>query len=202
MRSFQIFLGIILLSIFIFSSCNENISDPQPVASNDQNSLAKDPAEVQQILSYLQQNNIEKAAFFFDVSNTSFGFGIVDFITGKNAWFFGTFGPGDFLRMNPDGSYSVLLNTNQADAWIIDFATFGFYTCTGTAKMNYKFSGTDLTYVPGAFISLIADASISAQVCNGQAQVTLDGLGGDPHTLQSRYIANPGGQGHWDVIFN
>jgi hypothetical protein len=56
MRSFQKILGIILLSISIFSACNENISDPEPV-SNDLKSLAKQPSDFVNIAYAINGNN-------------------------------------------------------------------------------------------------------------------------------------------------
>jgi hypothetical protein len=184
----------LIITAFVFmliSGCSnvESPNSPEVTATNNGGSLAKDPAELQQILTYLQQ-----------VSNLGFGFGIVDFVTGENAFFFGNFGPGDFLRMNPDGTYSVKLNTNQADAFHIDFTTGGFYT--GTGHMNYNFSGTELFFIPEVAVFLIDDPSLRATVIKGHATVTLDGLGGDPHTLHLNYISNPGGQGHFKITFN
>jgi len=200
MRSFKLFLGIIILSIFTFSACNENTTNPVSV-SNDNKSLAKDPAELQQIITYMQQNNIEHATFFFDVSNLGSGLGIYDGTNQQAAFFYGNYGPGDFLRMNPDGTYSLNLVTNQADEFCI--APNGlFYTATGTAHMNFKFSGTGYDIVPGLGILMFPDASLNAVVMQGHATVTLGGSGEDPHTVRMNYVTNPGGGGHLKVTFN
>ena len=198
---------LIIITAFVFmliSGCSnvENPESPELTVTNNggSGSLAKDPAEIQQIVTYMQQNNIESSAFFFDVSSLGFGLGIVDFVTGENAFFFGDFGPGDFLRMNPDGTYSLKLVTNQADAFHIDFTTGGLYT--GTGHMNYILSGTDLFYIPEVAIFLLTDASLNAAVLKGHATVTLFGSGADPHTLQLHYVSNPGGQSQFEITFN
>lgn len=198
----------LIITAFVFmliSGCSnvESPDSPEVTATNNVKSLAKDPAEIQQILTHLQQNNIEQAAFFFDVTNLGFGFGTVDFITGENAFFFGTFGNGDFLRMNPDGTYSVKLVTNQADAFTIDFATGGLYSCTGTGHMNYIFSGTGYSIIPGIGLFMVPESSLNAAVINGHATV-YDVFGTDPnsHTVLMNNVSNPGGQFHFQVIFN
>jgi hypothetical protein len=199
MRSFKLFLGIIILSIFTFSACNENTTNPESVSNNNK-SLAKDPAELQQIITYMQQNNIEHAAFFYDVTDLGSGLGIVDVPNQKAAFFYGNFGPGDFLRMNPDGTYSFKLVTNQADATFFDFVSPQPYF--GTGHMNYKWSGTGYDIIPGLGILMFPDASLNAAVMQGHATVTLGGSGEDPHTVHMNYVTNPGGGGYLKVTFN
>ncbi len=63
MRSFKLFLGIILLSIFIFSACNENISDPQTPVSNEPKSLAKQPSDFVNIARAINGNNGQGSIF-------------------------------------------------------------------------------------------------------------------------------------------
>ncbi len=198
----------LIITAFVFmliSGCSnvESPDSPEVTATNNVKSLSKDPAEIQEILTQLQQNNIEQAAFFFDVTDLSFGFGTVDFITGENAFFFGTFGNGDFLRMNPDGTYSVKLVTNQADAFTIDFTTGRLYRCTGTGHMNYIFSGTGYTIIPGVRIFMIRDPNLKAAVIDGHATVyDVSGTDPNPHTVLMTNVSNPGGQFHFQVIFN
>ena len=204
---------LLIITAFVFmlvSGCSESKSpaSPELTVTNNEGSgsltLATVPAELQQIVTYMQQNNIEHAAFFFDVSNLGSGLGIVDFTTQYVAFFSGNFGPGDFLRMNPDGTYSLQLVTNNADAFAIDLVTGtgGVYTCTGTAHMDFKFSGTGYSIIPGLGLLLFPDASLNAAVMQGHATVTLGGSGEDPHTVHMNYVTNPGGGGQLKVTFN
>lgn len=225
MRSFQKILGIILLSIFIFSACNENISDPQSVASNDQKSLAKqmDTEKAQHIARVMKANNLGQGAYFIEPSPWGYSFGVtknltfecfehpdwgfVCFITGGELAFFdGSYGNGDFWRVNPNGTVSVKLNTNQANAAYFDFANNEYYF--GTGHMNTKFTGTieefcyeweGETY---CFTFLLEDPNANAWVTHGNAAVTLDGAGGNSRMLQMWFSANPGQQGHVDIKLN
>jgi len=179
--------------LMLFSGCSKVDSPNSPEVASPSNveTLAKNPAEMQQIITYLQQNNIEHAAFFFDVSDLGTGLGIVDVPNQYAAFFFGNYGPGDFLRMNPDGTYSLKIVTNQADATFFDFAAPAPYF--GTGSMNYKFSGTGYSIIPGLGIIMFPESSLSAVVLQGRATVTLGGSGVDPHTVHMKYVSTPGG---------
>ena len=72
MQSFKLFLGIILLSIFTFSACNENISDPQSV-SNDQKSLAKQPPSDFVNLARALNGNNGQGAIFLEPTISGYG---------------------------------------------------------------------------------------------------------------------------------
>lgn len=224
MRSFQKFLGIILLSVFIFSACNENISDPESV-SNDQKSLAKqiDTEKLQRIAKVMAANNLGNGAYFIEPTSTGYGIGIgknwtieciedpewgfICYITGGELAFFdGSYGNGDFWRQNPNGTVSVKLNTNQANALYFDFTNNEIYF--GTGHMNTKFTGTieefcyeweGETY---CFDFLVEDPNANAWVIHGNAPVTLDGAGGNSRMLQMWWNVNPGQQGHIDFNLN
>ena len=203
---------LLTITAFVFmlvSGCSESKSpvSPELTVTNNEGSgsltLAKVPAELQQIVTYMQQNNMERATFFFDVSNLGTALGIVDFTTLYAAFFSGNFGPGDFLRMNPDGTYSFKLVTNKADAFTIDPVTGGVYTCTGTAHMNFKFSGTGYDIIPDIGISMFPESSLNAEILHGRATVyDPSGVDPNPHTVHMQYVANPGGGGHLKVTFN
>ena len=203
---------LLTITAFVFmlvSGCSESKSpvSPELTVTNNEGSgsltLAKVPAELQQIVTYMQQNNMERATFFFDVSNLGTALGIVDWTTGQFAFFSGNYGPGDFLRMNPDGTYSLKLVTNKADAFTIDPVTGGVYTCTGTAHMNYKWNGTGYDIIPGLGIIMFPDASLNAAVIKGHATVyDPSGVDPNPHTVHMQYVTNPGGGGHLRITFN
>ena len=74
MRSLQKVLGIILLSIFTFSACNENISDPQSSVSNDNKSLAKqvDIQKYQRIAKVMAANNLGQGAYFIEPTDAGY----------------------------------------------------------------------------------------------------------------------------------
>jgi hypothetical protein len=220
MKGLYKFFGIIVLSIFIFSACNENISDPQTV-SNDQKSLAKqiNTEKAQQIAKVMAANNLGQGAYFIETTGSGYGIGIGKNITfecnengcffsgGQLAFFDGSFGKGDFMRRNPDGTVSVKLSTNQANASLFDFGTGEYYA--GTGNMNSKFTGTIEEFCfepePGVqicFSFLIEDPNINAWILHGNAPVTLNGLGEDPHRLQMFVNLNPGGPGKFDFTFN
>lgn len=221
MRSFQKFLGIILFSTFIFSACNENVSDPQ-IVSNDNKSLAKQMGteKAQRIAKVMAANNLGQGAYFIEPTSTGYGLGIIKNLTvdcsqppfciitgGQLAFFSGNYGNGDFWRQNANGTVSVKLNTNQADAEYFDFGTQELYL--GTGHMNTKFTGTIEEFCfeiePGVeicFTFLVEDPNINAWVVHGNAPVTLDGAGGSSKMLQMWWSANPGQQGHVDFILN
>jgi len=205
MRSFKLFLGIILLSIFIFSACNENISDPQPV-SDDQKSLAKQPSDFINMASALNGNNGQGSIFLEPTIN---GFGIfiendiVYFnnfpVSGQIAFFDAAFGNNDFWRENPDGSLSVKLNSNQASAFVYDFGTGESYA--GTGHLNTKFTGAaEEICGQTCYTQLFPDPNINAHVGNGHANV-VDSQGGS-HQMQIIYVQNPGGGGHMKFTLN
>jgi hypothetical protein len=209
MKSLYKFFGVILLSIFIFSACNENISDPQ-TASNDQKSLAKqmDKQKIQQIRQVMAANNLGQGAYFIEPSPFGYSIGVFKLSAGV-AFFTGYYGKGDFWRINPNGTVSVKLSTNQADAFFDDFNTGEFYSVTGTGHMNAKFTGTIEEYCfvndegeEFCFTFLIEDPNSNAWVVNGKAKVTLDGAGGDSHNLDMFLNFNPGGPGKIDFTFN
>jgi hypothetical protein len=227
MRSFQKFLGIILLSIFIFSACNENISDPQPV-SNDRKSLAKKQPSDFVNLGYALNGNNGQGSIFLEP--TTYGFGVfiekdlvfelvelfpgffINFVVGGQIAFFdAAFGPNDFWRQNPNGSLSVKLNSNQAYAGVYDFGTREYYE--GTGHLNTKFTGSveEFCYDPcipdpcdppieWCFTNLTTDPNINAHVGNGVANV-IDSQGGS-HQLRILFVQNPGGKGHLEFTLN
>jgi len=208
MRSFQKFLGIIVLSLYIFSACNENISDPQSV-SNDNKSLAKqvEIQKYQRIAKVMAANNLGQGAYFIEPSPDGYRLGlaknvVIDwatftFISGEFASFNGSYGKGDFWRTNPDGTVSVKLTTNQANADYFNLETGEFYS--GTGHMNTKFTDTIEEYcyeedgVTYCFTFLYEDPNNNAWVIHGNAAVTLDGAGGNSSMLQMWWNVNPGG---------
>lgn len=202
------FFGIILLSLSIFSACNENISDPQTV-DNNQKSLAKNPMELQQLAQYMHQNNMGNGAVFVQPTYSGYGISIgknlvfdpstFTFTAGQFASFEGEYGTGDFWRVNPDGTVSVKLTTNSANASHLDIGTTEEYL--GTGHMNMSFTGNLVELWPGFFL-LIDDPSIKAAVVNCHAKITLNGAGGDSHNLKLYKNLNPGGPGRLDFIFN
>jgi hypothetical protein len=147
----------------------------------------------------MQQNNMEHGAFFFDVSDIGYTQGRFDFVNGYIVVFSGNFGPGDFLRMNPDSTFSTHLVTNHAEAWYMDLFTGESFD--GTGHMNFNFSGTELVYIPGIAVFMLPEPSLNAAVLNGRATVTLNGEGGDPHTVHMRWVFTPGQQNHFKVTF-
>jgi len=229
MRSFQKFLGIILLSIFIFSSCNENISDPQSDVSNDHKSLAKQPSDFINLARAMNGNNGQGAIF---LDPTTYGYGVFAendivweceeieiepgvFLTlcfpisGQIASIDAAFGANDFWRQNPNGSVSVKLVSNQAYASVYDFGTGEFYQ--GTGHMNTKFTGAveEFCYDPCfpdpcgfeiCVTNLTPDPNINAHVGTGIANVT-DSQGGS-HQLKMIFVQNPGGKGHLEFTLN
>lgn len=225
MRSFQKFFGIILLSIFIFSACNENISDPQPV-SNEQKSLAKQPPTKFVNIARALNGNNGQGSIFLEPSITGFGIFIdndvvwelvelfpgffINFVVGGQIAFFdAAFGSNDFWRQNPNGSLSVKLNSNQAYAFVYDYGTGEYYE--GTGHMNTKFTGAveEFCYDPcipdpcgfeWCVTQLYPDPNINAHVGNGHATV-IDSQG-DSHQLQIIYVQNPGGGGHMKFTLN
>lgn len=222
MRSFKHFVGIIVLSAVLFSACQDNISDSQPVKS-DQKSLAKKMDKFQLVAQVMNANNLEGHAYFIEPQSGGYGLGILknlDFecfddgnggfycliTSGQIAFFSGAFGRGDYWRQNPDGTISVKLTTSQADAQYGDFGTGEFYS--GTGHMNSKFTGhleefcyeyEGETY---CFTFLVEDPNINAWVLHGHSNVTLNGEGGETHTLDMHFLANPGQQGQFDFTFN
>jgi hypothetical protein len=172
-RSFQKVLVVILLSIFTFSACNENISDTQPVSpvspvsqvSNDENSLAKQPpAKFVNIARALDGDNGQGSIFLeptisgfgifiendleFELVELFPGFFINLVVGGQIAFFDAAFGRNDFWRENPDGSLSVKLNSSEAYAAVYDYDTGEYYE--GTGHLNTKFTGTveEICYDP------------------------------------------------------
>jgi hypothetical protein len=225
MRSFKLFLGIILLSIFIFSACNEKTSDPVSV-SNDHKSLAKQPpAEFVNIARALNGNNGQGSIFLeptvsgygvfiekdlvFELVELFPGFFINFVVSGQIASINADFGANDFWRQNPNGSVSVKLNSNQAYASVYDFGTGEYYE--GTGNLNTKFTGSveEFCYDPcipdpcgfeWCVTNLTPDPNINAQVGTGHANV-VDSQGGS-HQMQIIYVQNPGGGGHIEFTLN
>lgn len=211
MRSLQKVLGIILLSIFTFSACNENISDPQTSVSNDNKSLAKqvDIQKFQRIAKVMAANNLGQGAYFIEPTDAGYRLGlaknvVIDwstftFISGEFAEFEGSYGKGDFWRQNPDGTVSVKLTTNQAIADYFNIETGEYYA--GTGNMNTKFTYTSEEYCyydevldsTFCFTFLFEDPSNNAWVIHGNAALTLDGAGGNSRMLQMWWNINPGG---------
>ena len=230
MRSFQKFLGIILLSISIFSACNENISDPQPV-SNDHKSLAKQSSDFVNLARAINGNNGQGTIF---LEPTTYGYGVFAMkdivwgqvcfgeppfqfcfntpISGQALSIDAAFGANDFWRQNPNGSVSVKLTSNQAYASVYDYGTGEFYE--GTGHLNTKFTGSveEFCYDPCypydgtsgcdeiCVTNLTPDPNINAHVGNGHANVT-DSQGGS-HQLRMIFVQNPGGWGHLGFTLN
>ena len=224
MQSFKLFLGIIILFIFTFSACNENTSNPESV-TNDPKPLAKQSSDYINMARALNGNDGQGSIFLEPTIN---GFGIyiendivwapveiapgffLNFpVSGQIAFFDAAFGTNDFWRENPDGSLSVMLNSNQASAFVYDYGTGEFYA--GTGHLNTKFTGAveEICYDPCipdpcgyeiCVTQLYPDPNINAQAGTGHATV-IDSQGGS-HQMQIIFVQNPGGGGHMKFTLN
>jgi hypothetical protein len=222
MRSFKYLLGIIVLSSILFSACKENISDPQP-SKTGQKSLSKQMDKFQRIAKVMNENNLEGHAYFIEPQSGGYGIGLLknveiecfddgnggiycNILSGQIAFFSGTFGTGDYWRQNPDGTVSVKLTTEQASALYADMTSGELYL--GTGHMNSKFTGHLEEYcfedqgITYCYSFLVEDPGINAWVLHGHSNVTLNGEGGETHTVDMHLVQNPGQQGQFDFTFN
>lgn len=218
---------VLMLLIFVCMSCSQDeaISTPEIDSANLSSSVSKshkssakqgDIQKYQRVAKVMAANNLGKNAYFIEPTDYGYGIGISQNLTfecidhpeygffcfisgGEFAFFDGSYGKGDFWRQNPDGTVSVKLTTNQANAAYFNFGTLEYYF--GTGNMNTKFTGTieEFCYVDEytgeeyCFTFLSEDPSNNAWVVHGNASVTLDGAGGDSRMLQMWWNVNPGG---------
>ena len=143
MKRFKIFL-IILFSGLLITSCNKSDStryDEQKTV--DQKTLLSNPAYRQgimdAILNLQGQTSETKGAEFLPVFFLAEGFGFFDDSGTKLVTFSAIMDGDDFLRENPDGTYTVHMTSNEAISELQDYISGEYYFGTnGHMVMNYS----------------------------------------------------------------
>jgi len=212
-------LAIIAIAGITLNSCEKSATEPvAPVNDNSTrlNIISQIKSGVfQHVLgAYMQdqqeKGNLKSGAEFIPAFYTNDGFGLIkDFVggfdpdcgcfiitSGEIAFFNTELDKNDFYRLNPDGSVSVHISSNSADAFYGDFAagTYAFgngcnmtMNYTGTwVIVTYEWEGETYTY---QFVD--TSNNPSAVVWHGAGKVQFDGTG-PKHNLVAQLTANPG----------
>lgn len=218
------FLNLSLLAIiagFIVVSCNKS-SDENAAPSIEKKSpsfsFLQSPegnAEITKMLTnYMEKNPQLKGSEFIVPFFTSDGFGlfknvVIDcdipefpgwcfIVEGELAFFNAEYGPQDFWKVNPDGTISIHLNSQQASAVHFDIGTSTVSTGENChLNMNYTGTWTEETVVfPDGeeitFYFIDLENSPSAVSWHGNGKVQVDGSG-PKKNLVAKVVMTPGG---------
>ena len=189
MKKLSVFFILIICGILI-TSCDKStntIQQDQPVAKPK--SLITDPGFQEAIKKAMNDYQAEfgglKSAEFQPIFFTIPAFGFMDESGTKLVSFGCVPDEDDFLRVNPDGTYSVHITSDDASGGLVDLANFEFYEGTGggTMVMNYSGPAVEIPYIDPdgnlIFVYLIIcpnDVS-PASVWRGEGLVKLYGFG-------------------------
>jgi len=185
-------LLVVLLTGLLITSCNKPSPEPSnpPGDSKINNvSLLSDPEYRQALLNtlttYASQNPATRGAEFLPVFYTPQGFGFFDETYTKLVTFSALPDENDFIRLNPDGTYTVHMVSDEAFSELVDYMSGEYYSGTG-GQMIMNYSGpVQLIPIPdgqgniiGYIYYVIYPNDVSpATVWHGHGPVQLYGMG-------------------------
>ena len=221
MKQVRIILSLAIIAIagITLNSCEKSTTEPVGQANDNSNTsgiLSQTKSGVLQhaLEAYLQdqheKGNLKSGAEFIPAFFTNGGFGFFKniefyfdevcgcfFVTSGEIAFFSTeLDENDFYRLNPDGSVSVHITSNNADAFYGDIAA-GAYAFGGGCNMTMNYTGNwvIVTYEwegeTYSYQFVDTYGSPSAVVWHGAGKVQYDGTG-PKHNLVAHLTANPG----------
>lgn len=177
---------LLIFGIFI-SSCTKSVDDIPGKDIHEQNLNFKDvPAIHQAVYNYMVGNGLGQCSYFIheDLSLLKSGATFIPsgpqgfvLTTGEFPLFtaFGGFsamgGPDDWIRINPDGSATLQINSNEANAQYTDQVAFKQYL--GAGRMHMHHTGT-LVQIPlpgGMFLYMVDPGGRGAVVWHGKGDV-------------------------------
>jgi hypothetical protein len=192
-----------LIVCLLFISCQKSSVEPAKkttIFSSAENRTAIAKA----FKNYFEQNNTaarlsagaEHLVPFFSAE----GQGVANFNPVAGTLTFGSFfaelGAGDFFRRNPDGTYSVHVNSNSAiaDYFVLDLNTFSTleYLYGSPAHLTADYTGEVVEIFPGFYI-IDTENSGRAVSVHGNGNVSANGEA-PWRRLSIKAVTTPGGQ--------
>jgi hypothetical protein len=187
MKKFSV-LFLILLTGLVINSCNKPATHQDDQVARTDGQLS-DPVYRQALMAAFTdiaaQNQATREAEFLPVFFTQQAFFVLDETMTKMAVFSTDLDGNDFLRENPDGTYSVHITSNTATNELYDYSTFDYYVgYNGNMVMNYS-GPADLMGIYdmegnllGYIYNIIYPNNVSpATVWHGHGPVQLWGMG-------------------------
>ena len=189
MKKLVIILFISITGIMM-SSCikpGSESSVPDNDVKGNKADLLADPVYRQAlqtaITSCIDQYSAEKGAEFIPAffGMDYFGFFDDDFI--KLATFSTALDADDFYRLNPDGTVTVHIESENALSEMFDYSTYGYYAgFNGHMVMNYTGPVVQVPIIIGGMIigyinMVVPDEDSPATVWHGNGPVQLNGYG-------------------------
>ena len=220
-------LAIIAIAGITLNSCEKSSTEPVAPANN---SLKRSSIYNQKYFEALphalaafkqkqsENGNLKSGAVFIPAFVTYDGFGIAQNLTieivdgwftitsGEIAFFFTDLDGNDFYRLNPDGTVSVHISSNNAYADYANFGT-GKYASGNGAKMSMDYTGALVveTYewdgVTYTYQFIDTNDSRNAILWNGTGKVQVDGTG-PKYNVGAHLAANPGSQANSWIHLN
>ena len=205
MKNTRVFFYAVLISGLIFTSCEKSVTD----TGNSGNMSTENTfnpvltGEYRQGLSnaltaYTDQLAGERSAEFLPIFFTSYFFGFFDDDLINLVTFSTELDGNDFLRENPDGTYTVHIASNNAFSELFNYSTFEYYFGSdGHMTMNYSgpaelipvydYEGNLLGYI----YVVEPDEDSPATVWHGNGKVQPGGAGPEKN-LVAKLTANAG----------
>jgi hypothetical protein len=202
--SIRILLAV-LISGFIFNSCEKSASDNEQFANQKAENSAKPfltpeyrDALIATVKAYTEENKGVRSAEFLPIFFNTAYFGFLDDDMINIVAFSTVLDENDFLRENPDGTCTVHISSNDATCELFNYLTYeSYYGENGHMTMNYSGPATLIAMYDynGNFVGYVyfvdPDADSPAQVWHGNGLVEPI-FGGTQKNLVAKMVANAG----------
>jgi hypothetical protein len=139
-------LWLVLIAGISVTSCNKSVNEPAVNEFNAEsiNSGPLSNADYREALfnamkTYVSQDEGTRGAGFLPVFFTQEAFYVLDETGMRLASFSTDLDANDFLRENPDGTYTVHIVSDNATSELVDYSTYDYYIGNnGHMVMNYS----------------------------------------------------------------
>lgn len=207
MRKTGYFSIAIILSSLLIISCSKNEDHVKNGLSEDIN-VETDFKSMNalHLVAYnaMMANGLNQAVYFVDTTTKSSSRDGIQIPSGPQGFILteGTFpyftsfggfaaigGSGDFIRLNPDGTATLQVNSNEAEAFYTDQSVFPFKEYEGFGQMHMHHTGQFyVTPLPnGTLLYLVATGGHGAATWHGQADVLEVNTSGPEYKFKAEY---------------
>jgi len=205
MKKISIIFLAVLISCFIFTSCEKSATGPgssQNISNESSANPFLTPENRQALMSalseYRNQSGAQREFDIFSVFFTSESFGFFNDDYTQLVTFSTALDGNDYYLENPDGTVSVHVVSNKALGELYDFNTFDYYFgIKSHMVLHYDGPVMDLPVydengnIIGFIKMVLPDENSPATVWHGNGKVQLFGMG-PKINLVAHLTANPG----------
>ena len=208
-----LFPFVLLMSISLLFSCSKEAEVISDVNNGEINTILKEDTTIHQyVYSIMAEKGWSQCSYFVHEELSLLKNGATFIPSGPQGFVltegefpmftaFGGFsaigGPGDWIRINPDGSATLQINSNDASAEYNDFSNPVFpKTYTGTGHMHMHHTG-ELIQIPlpgGIFLYTVQPGGHGAVVWHGKADVVQVGTTAPEYKFTAKYVVAGNGK--------